>query len=92
MREFQEASDGIKREIEEETKLEISIGKLINLNSGFKLRVECTYLGFCEDASKLTVNPDEVLEAKFFKLNELPDGLLESHTKLIQLASKEIPL
>jgi len=78
--------DGIKREVEEETKLKITVGKLINLNSGFKLRVECTYLGHCDNTSTLEVNNDEVLEAKFFATNELPQGLLDTHARLIELA------
>lgn len=78
--------DGIKREIEEEANLKVSIGKLLNLNSGFKLRVECTYTGYCEDVSSLKINSNEILEAKFFATSSLPEGLLETHVKLIQLA------
>jgi ADP-ribose pyrophosphatase YjhB (NUDIX family) len=78
--------DGIRREIEEETNLKVSIGKLLNLNSGFKLRVECTYIGYCEDVSSLSINSNEILEAKFFSINNLSEGLLENHIKLIHLA------
>ena len=78
--------DGIKREIEEETKLKVTIDKLFNLNSGFKLRIECSYIGYCDDTSTLVVNQDEILEAGFFQTNNLPKGLLDTHVKLIELA------
>ncbi len=78
--------EGIKREIEEETKLKVTIEKLLTINSGFKLRIECSYIGYCEDTSNLVINKDEILEAKFFPLNDLPKGLLDEHSKLIELA------
>lgn len=81
--------DAIKREVLEETKLNVTIGKLLNLNSGFKLRLECSYVGHCDDVSLLNVNSDEVLEAKFFPTDNLPEGLLENHVKLIQLAVQQ---
>jgi len=78
--------DGIKREIEEETKLKVTIAKLLNLNSGFKLRIECTYIGYCDDTSTFSANTNEILDAKFFPTNNLPKGLLDTHKKLIELA------
>lgn len=81
--------DGIKREIEEETKLNVTIDKLFNLNSGFKLRVECSYIGYCDDTSTLKINSDEILEANFFPTNSLPKGLLDTHIKLIELAVQQ---
>jgi ADP-ribose pyrophosphatase YjhB (NUDIX family) len=81
--------DGIKREIEEETKLKVTIDKLFNLNSGFKLRIECSFIGYCEDTSTLVVNQDEILEAKFYPTNDLPKGLLDTHIKLIELAVQQ---
>jgi ADP-ribose pyrophosphatase YjhB (NUDIX family) len=76
--------DAIKREVEEETHLKIRIDKLFNLNSGFKLRIECCYQGFCSDISTLKVDSKEILEARFFSINDLPSGLLESHINLIR--------
>jgi ADP-ribose pyrophosphatase YjhB (NUDIX family) len=81
--------DAVKREVLEETGLSVRIGSLLNLNSGFKLRIECSYVGYCEDSSALSINNDEVLEAKFFPVNELPKGLLESHISIIQIAVQQ---
>lgn len=81
--------DALMREIEEETKLRVIIDNLFNLNSGFKLRIECSYTGFCENVSTLKINNKEILDAQFFATDKLPPGLLDSHIKLIDLAIKK---
>lgn len=75
--------NAIQREIKEETNLHVTIGKLLNINSGFKLRLEITFMGQCLDVSTFKINSDEILDAKFFSVEDLPEGLLESHKKLI---------
>jgi hypothetical protein len=35
------------------------------------------------------LDPDEVLEARFFSASELPAGLLDSHRELINLAWRQ---
>lgn len=74
----------IAREIKEETNLDVEIQNLINLNSGFKLRIECTFSGSCKIKDNLKVNSNEILEARFFDINDLPSGLLETHKNLIK--------
>lgn len=81
--------DTIKREVNEETKLNIKVVKLINLKSGFKLRIECTFIAFCENSENIKINGDEVLEAKFFNVQNLPDGTLQSHVDLINIAVQQ---
>ena len=75
--------EAIQREIKEETNLTITVKKLINLKSGFKLRIECSFIGHCSDSSNMILNSDEVLEADFFAIEHLPMGLLSSHKELI---------
>jgi NADH pyrophosphatase NudC (nudix superfamily) len=79
--------DGLKREIKEETGLTVQIDTLLNLNSGFKLRLECTFIGRCnEEIISEKINKNEILDAKFYSLDNLPEGLLISHKGLIELA------
>lgn len=79
--------DGLKREIKEETGLVVDIDTILNINSGFKLRIECTFIGHCDEEVTLEkINRNEVLEAKFYSLDNLPDSLLNSHKKFIELA------
>lgn len=78
--------DAIQREIKEETNLHVTINDLLNINSGFKLRLEITFLGHCSDVTTLKINNHEILNAKFFHIENLPEGLLASHKKLIDNA------
>jgi len=80
--------DAIQREIKEETNLDVEINRFHHLNSGFKLRIEITYVGQCLDISNLKLNTDEILTANFFPIDELPDGLLATHRNLIRTALK----
>jgi 8-oxo-dGTP diphosphatase len=75
--------DGIKREIEEETKLTVEIGELLAVKSGFRLRVEATFLGSTRTET-LQLDHDEVIDGRFFSINDLPEGILESHRLLIE--------
>lgn len=87
----EQIEDSIKREIKEETGLDVIIEELLNLNSGFKLRIECTYIGKCyEEVKKEKLNTNEVLDASFFSPVNLPDGILDSHKNLIEMAIKKI--
>lgn len=78
--------DAIQREIFEETGLKVEINNFLKLNSGFKLRIEATFLGTCTDASNIKINTDEIISANFFSTVDLPIGLLETHRKLIESA------
>jgi hypothetical protein len=65
----------------------VQIETILNLNSGFKLRLECTFIGYCnEEIVSEKINRNEILDAKFYSSDNLPDGLLVSHKGLIELA------
>ena len=75
--------DTVRRELKEETNLDVTIERLLRINSGFKLRLEATFLGRLS-GGKMILDPKEVIEAKFFNLEELPSGLLASHKEIIE--------
>jgi 8-oxo-dGTP diphosphatase len=71
------------REVKEETGYEIEVDSLLKLVSGYQLRIEATYTGKLT-GGELRLDPNEVLEAKFFSLNNIPEGTLETHKELIK--------
>ena len=72
----------------EETGYQIHIRALLRLVSGYKLRVEVSYVGTLIGGG-LCLDPKEVIEARFFAVDELPEGLLPSHRAVIALAFSE---
>ncbi|MEU6393697.1 NUDIX domain-containing protein [Streptomyces sp. NPDC046939] len=78
----EEFGDTVVREVREETGLDVAVGRLVRLNSGFKLRVEVAYEAHVTGGT-LRIDPFEILEARWFAVDELPDGLLDSHRRLI---------
>lgn len=75
--------ESLAREIREETGLEIAVERLISLRSGFLLRVEVTYQGRVTGGT-MRLDPREVLDARFFAVDALPDGLLARHRALLE--------
>ncbi|MEU6347556.1 NUDIX domain-containing protein [Streptomyces sp. NPDC046977] len=75
--------DTVSREVREETGLEVQVGELVHLKSGFKLRVEVAYAATLVGGS-MKIDAFEVLEAKWASPNDLPPGLQEAHRLLIQ--------
>lgn len=74
--------DTIVREVREETGLEVRVGELARLTSGYRLRVEVAYEARFTGGT-LTIDPREILEAKWFSPDDLPSGVQESHRLLI---------
>ena len=72
----------VVREVAEETSLQVKVGRQIRLKSGFQLRVEVAYEAELV-GGELRIDPKEILEARWFPLDELPEGLQESHRALI---------
>lgn len=72
----------ICREINEETGLKSEVTSLLRIRSGFKLRLEVTFLGRIIGGD-IKIDKREIIELAFFPLNELPGGLLESHRELL---------
>jgi ADP-ribose pyrophosphatase YjhB (NUDIX family) len=77
--------EALAREVAEETGYQIEVDALLQVVSGFKLRLEVHYLGHLSGGS-FQLDPKEVLEACFFNPTELPDGLLAANRRVIQLA------
>src|SRR5258708_18605138 len=78
----------LRREVREETHYEIAVTRFLRLVSGYRLRVEVSYAGQIT-GGVLQLDPKEVLEARFFSLDALPDGLLSTPRALIALAFPE---
>ncbi|MFE3638534.1 NUDIX domain-containing protein [Streptomyces sp. NPDC059168] len=70
------------REVKEETGLDVRAGRLVRLTSGFQLRVEVAYEAVLVGGT-LSVDPFEILEARWFTPDDLPEGLQDSHRLLI---------
>jgi 8-oxo-dGTP diphosphatase len=81
--------DALAREVLEETGYTIETFSQLRLVSGYKLRLEVSYLGRITGGT-FKMNPKEVLEASFFRPDQLPEGLLESHRELVKLALPQI--
>lgn len=75
----------LAREVREETGYVISVSALLRVVSGYKLRMEASYVGHVA-GGKRTLDPGEVLEARFFDPDDLPAGLLDTHRELLELA------
>lgn len=71
----------VVREVREETGLEVKTGRLIHLKSGYRLRVEVAYEALLIGGI-LKIDPFEILEAHWFALDELPEGMQQSHRML----------
>lgn len=77
--------DTIVREVREETGLTVKVGRLLQVNSGFKLRIEMFYEAtLIGGLDNLAVDGREVIDARLFAANALPDGMPEAHKRLIR--------
>ncbi|WP_328916276.1 MULTISPECIES: NUDIX domain-containing protein [unclassified Streptomyces] len=73
----------IVREVREETGLDVVPGRLVQVTSGYKLRVEIAYEAL-HVGGNLKLDGFEILEAKWFSPDALPEGMQESHVQLIK--------
>lgn len=79
----------MRREVREETGYEVAISRYLRMVNGYRLRLEVSYLGHLI-GGQFRLDPKEVLEAKFFSFDELPEELLPSHRGIITLAFSEV--
>jgi len=75
--------DTVVREVREETGLDVRVGELVRVRSGYRLRVEVAYEARFVGGT-LRIDPFEILEAKWFSPDDLPEGLQDSHRLLIE--------
>ncbi|MFD4572343.1 NUDIX domain-containing protein [Streptomyces sp. NPDC058417] len=76
----------VVREVREETGLEVKPGRLVHVKSGYKLRVEVAYEAF-HTGGTLKIDGFEILEARWFDPDSLPEGMQDSHRQLIRGSS-----
>lgn len=79
--------DAFSREVFEETGLKISHIELIEIVSGFHMRMEVYFRSKLKgDKSKhiFKLQDQEILEARFFDFQTLPQNLLSMHRDLIE--------
>jgi len=75
--------DTIVREVREETGLTVKAGRLLKVRSGFLYRIEVYYEAVLVGGiDGLALDQKEVLEARLFRLDNLPDGMPEAHREL----------
>ena len=72
----------VVREVREETGLHVRVRGLAHLTSGYRLRVEVAYEAEAAGGT-LEIDSFELLEARWFSPDGLPEGLQESHRLLI---------
>ncbi|MYU04268.1 NUDIX domain-containing protein [Streptomyces sp. SID8366] len=73
----------VVREVREETGLEVVPGRLVQVTSGYRLRAEIAYEAL-HVGGTLKLDGFEILEAKWFDPDALPEGMQESHVQLIK--------
>ena len=72
--------DTIAREVFEETGLTVKVGRLLQVNSGYKLRIEVIYEAVLVGGlDGLRLDGKEILDAGLFTLDELPEGMPRAH-------------
>jgi ADP-ribose pyrophosphatase YjhB (NUDIX family) len=75
--------DTIAREVREETGLTVKAGRLLKARSGFKYRIELYYEAtLVGGLDGLSLDPREILEARLFSVDDLPEGMAQVHREL----------
>ncbi|MDH2424524.1 NUDIX domain-containing protein [Sphaerisporangium sp. TRM90804] len=72
----------VAREVREETGLEVRVHGLAGLRSGYRLRVEVAYEAEVTGGT-LEVDAFEILQARWFPPDALPEGTQEYHRRLV---------
>ena len=77
--------EAFAREVREETALDVTDIRHVRLMSGYKLRMEVHFHGQV-DGSEPRIDSREILEARFFPADTLPEGLLVRHRETVGIA------
>ncbi|QYC38949.1 NADH pyrophosphatase [Nonomuraea coxensis DSM 45129] len=72
----------VRREVREETGLDVRVGRLLRVRSGYALRAEVAYEAVLTGGT-LRLDPLEILEARWCDPGDLPEGLQPAHTELL---------
>ncbi|HTU73601.1 MAG TPA: NUDIX domain-containing protein [Trebonia sp.] len=73
----------VAREVREETGLEVRVGRLLKVRSGFRYRVEFYYeASLSSGLDQLVLEASEILEARLFGLDNLPRQMPHFHREL----------
>ncbi len=75
--------DTLAREVYEETGYTIEVTKLLEVRSGFQLRMEAYYLARFV-GGEMHLDEGEVLDVGFFALDDLPEGMPRSQLELMK--------
>lgn len=79
----------LAREVYEETGYQVEVASLLQIKSGFQLRLEAYFLANWR-GGELNLDMDEVVDAQFFELDQLPRELPRSQLILLQEVSNHI--
>ncbi len=79
----------IVREILKETNYLVRITKLLDLRSGYKLRVEACFAGILINEETIKLDLFEILDAAFFPPGNIPDELFTTHRNWINMALQQ---
>lgn len=80
--------DTVAREVFEETGLTVTVGRLLRVRTGFRYRVEFYYeAALTGGLERLTLETDEILEARLFTPDDLPREMPQVHRELALAAS-----
>jgi ADP-ribose pyrophosphatase YjhB (NUDIX family) len=75
--------DAVAREVLEETGLRIEVGHVVQLRSGYKLRLEAAFAAALT-GGEWRLDPREVVTGAFYEVTELPEDLMPNHRRLIE--------
>jgi ADP-ribose pyrophosphatase YjhB (NUDIX family) len=80
--------EALAREVREETGLAVDVAHVVQVSSGFQLRVEVAFAASLATGGgggepALRLDSREVLEAGFHELSALPEDLMPNHRRLI---------
>jgi ADP-ribose pyrophosphatase YjhB (NUDIX family) len=81
--------EAFAREVKEETGLEISDIELVRLVSGYRLRLDVYFKARLNPENReqeMKLQKQEVLEARFFSLNDLPEKMLPKQREVVRLS------
>jgi ADP-ribose pyrophosphatase YjhB (NUDIX family) len=76
--------DAVAREVREETGLHVEVAHVVQVRSGFRLRVETAFAATVVPGGDPRLDAREILAAGFYELDDLPEDLMPNHRRLIQ--------